>query len=260
MLRDAVQRELAAEARNIDLAQTRRLAEEAAECVDRHMGLTPSYADKFDLLSAALKEVDPSLDGLYCEFGVFEGRTLNFIASQTQSPVHGFDSFEGLPEDWRTGVMRGAFKTGKLPAVRDNVRLHPGWFSETVPEFARAHPAPLAFVHIDADLYSSTKTIFDVLGPQIVAGTVIQFDEFFNYPGWQQGEYRAFAEFCAARQLQVRYIGYTHANSPAQVAVKVTHVKDHVIRAATPLLREEHFTIRDDLAGKSSGGVTSLEM
>ena len=220
----AVRQELHAQARSIELARARRLADEAADFVEDHMGYARGYASKYDLLTAALAEVNPALAGLYCEFGVFEGRTINFIASKIDREVHGFDSFEGLPEDWRPGVMRGTFKTGKLPGVRRNVRIHPGWFNDSLPSFAREYPGAIAFAHIDADLYSSTKTIFDVLGDRIVPGTVIQFDEFFNYPGWKQGEYLAFTEFCEARQMSVRYIGYVMANSPGQIALCVLSV------------------------------------
>jgi hypothetical protein len=74
-------------------------------------------------------------------------------------------------------------------------------------------------MHLDADVYSSTKSVFDILGDRIVEGTVIQFDEFFNYPGWKNGEYRAFKEFCEASGVEVRYIGYCPRDE--QVAVKV---------------------------------------
>jgi hypothetical protein len=75
----------------------------------------------------------------------------------------------------------------------------------------------MAFMHMDADLYSSTKTVFDTLADRIVPGTVIVFDEFFNYPGWKRGESKAFAEMVAARGLKFEYLGY----ADQQVAVKV---------------------------------------
>ena len=223
---ETVRRELEVAARNVHAARARRLADEAAEYVETHMGYATAFRTKYELLKTALDAVNPALNGLYCEFGVYQGRSINFIAERVQTQVHGFDSFEGLPEDWRPGVMRGAFKTGKLPPVRSNVKLHVGWFQDTIPAFAREHAGPLAFVHVDADLYSSTKTIFDVLGSRIVPGTIIQFDEFFNFPGWKQGEYLAFKEFCDARRVAVRYIGYTMIHAPAQVALAVVSIGD----------------------------------
>ena len=42
----------------------------------------------------------------------------------------------------------------------------------------------------DLGFYSSTKTILDLLAPSLAIGTVIMFDEYFNYPGWEQHEFR----------------------------------------------------------------------
>jgi hypothetical protein len=70
-----------------------------------------------------------------------------------------------------------------------------------------ANPSPVSFLHIDCDLYSSTKTVLHYLGNRIRSGTVIVFDEYFNYVGWRNHEYKAFAEFIAASGLSYRYIG-----------------------------------------------------
>jgi Macrocin-O-methyltransferase (TylF) len=207
----------------IDVARQRWAAYESALYVDEHMGAARSLPDKFKLLEASLKEVDPSLGGLYCEFGVYKGTTINFIASVVKEEVHGFDSFEGLPEDWWGGFEKGTFKVQELPAVRDNVRLHKGWFSDSLPSFRKQYKEPMGFMHMDADLYSSTKDVFELLADRIIAGTVIQFDEFFNYPGWQNGEYRAFREFCEFRHVEFKYIGYCGADE--QVAVKILKIE-----------------------------------
>lgn len=210
------------QARDIDLARANRAADESAAFVDENMPLADSYSGRNDLLRASLQHVEPSMNGLYCEFGVASGATINFIASLVSREVHGFDSFEGLPEDWRAGFLRGAFARSEMPKVAANVTLHKGWFDETLPEFVTQYPQPLAFAHLDADLYSSTKTVLDILGPKIVVGTVLQFDEFFNYPGWKQGEYKAFDAFCAERNVGVEYIGYT--GNREQVAVKIIEI------------------------------------
>lgn len=194
-------------------------AEEAANYVKKHMPPNACYDTHFGLLQAALAEV--RIDGLYLEFGVASGRSINFIARQVRQTVHGFDSFHGLPEDWIAGEGKGAFdRHGKPPEVRENVQLHSGWFEQTLPEFVAAHPDPIAFMNIDCDLYSSTKAIFDALGDRVITGTVIRFGEYFNYPGWQQHEYRAFQEFVAKRRLAYRYLGYTRRNYSVAVVIE----------------------------------------
>jgi hypothetical protein len=202
--------------RDIELARQRKAVADSADFVDRNMPMARSYPDKFSLLEAALREV--TVQGLYCEFGVFKGETINFISSKTEREVHGFDSFEGLPEDWRPGFPKGAFKT-TLPTVRSNVRLHQGWFENSIPPFKKDNPGPVAFLHIDADLYSSAKTVLELLSDRIKPGTIVQFDEFFNFPAWKAGEYRAFSEFCTAANLEAEYIGFTRSDE--QVAAKM---------------------------------------
>lgn len=162
-----------------------------------------------DLLELALNAV--KVDGFYAEFGVHSGRTISFIAERTAGLVYGFDSFEGLPEDWISSYSKGAFDRGGEPPALSNERIHlrKGWFSETVPAFASEVAAPAAFLHVDSDLYSSAKTVFDAIGDRIVSGTVIVFDEFFNYAGWEQHEAKAFGEFCDASALSVKYLGFT---------------------------------------------------
>jgi len=196
--------------------------EQTALFVMEHMPKVPAFSDKFALLDHSLESIDSRLDGLYCEFGVYKGKTINHIASRTNHTIHGFDSFEGLPETWRTGLPKGAFKMSGLPEVRENVKLHKGWFSDSLPVWAEQHPGPMAFMHLDADLYSSTKTVFDVLGDRVVPGTVIQFDEYFNYPGWQEGEYKAFREFVESRGVEFEYLGY--CDQTYQVSVRILRV------------------------------------
>ena len=205
---------------NIHRAMQRRALEDTSVFVEEHLYLTPHFRNKFDLLAAALRAVQTP-DGLYCEFGVHSGATINFIAERAAGrTVFGFDSFQGLPEDWRPGVEKGHFAMAELPKVRPNVRLIKGWFNESLPGFLREHPGVASFIHVDCDLYSSTRTIFDLMGDRIVPGTVLNFDEFFNYPGWRRGEYLAFQELLAGRGLEFEYVGYVMNNE--QVAVRIT--------------------------------------
>ncbi|MCC6588520.1 MAG: class I SAM-dependent methyltransferase [Bryobacterales bacterium] len=209
-------------ASDMRVAMARIVAEDSARFVLREMPMAAPYDDKFALFNVALDRVDPKLNGLYCEFGVYTGGTINYIASRTSSVVHGFDSFEGLPEAWRAGFATGAFAIRNLPGVRPNVRLYKGWFKDTLPVFKKDHPEPLAFGHLDADLYVSTRDVFEALGDRIVAGTILQFDEYVNYPGWQEGEKKAFEEFCAKRHAEVEFFGYVPTSQ--QVAVKIKKI------------------------------------
>ncbi len=206
------------EFRDLDLAADRIAAGSSAAFLIENAPLAVGRDSKFLLLNEAMKSV--SFEGLICEFGVYSGETINHIASLTSSIVHGFDSFEGLPESWRQGVEKGAFCLGQLPAVRQNVVLHKGLFSESLPPFLESHPGNAAFLHIDCDLYSSARCVFDLLSDRIVPGTVIQFDELLNYPGWQRGEMKAFREFCTETNCEVEWLGYVKRDEQVLVRVK----------------------------------------
>ena len=149
--------------------------------------------------------------GLLLEFGVFSGNTINYFSTKTAGPVYGFDSFEGLPESWgRTDMNfdKGAFNlNGNLPRVNPNVTLIKGWFNETLPKFLKENQGPITFLHIDCDLYSSTKTIFDLVKGRIAHGCVIVFDELLNYPGWLDHEWKAWWELVDATGLKYEWIG-----------------------------------------------------
>jgi hypothetical protein len=163
-----------------------------------------------------------TIEGLTMEFGVFDGATLARIAALTPGVVHGFDSFEGLPEDWTHFQKKGRFSlAGELPALdAPNIRLHKGWFEDSLPRFLAAHAGPARFIHVDCDLYSSTKTVLTLLRDRIVPGTVIVFDEYLNYPGWEQHEYKAFAEFLAATGMSYRYLGFASSHSSVSVVME----------------------------------------
>jgi hypothetical protein len=176
--------------------------------------------DRFDLLTYALSKA-PS-QGLICEFGVEKGASLRHLAALTPRTIHGFDSFEGLPGDWSgTKEAKGAFDLkGRLPKHPANATLHIGWFDKTLPPFLAAHPENIALLHVDCDIYSSTSTIFEALTPRIGPGTVIVFDEYFNYPGWRNHEYKAFQEFIATTSLAYSYLGFSAEKGHVAVVIK----------------------------------------
>jgi len=161
--------------------------------------------------------------GHFLEFGVYRGGTISYIARMRPDvTIHGFDSFEGLSHEWKGYTLdKGAFALGgRLPRVPRNVQLYKGWFDNTLPKWIIAIQGPVSFVHIDCDLYSSTKTVFEHLAPRIVGGTVIAFDEYFGYPNWKQHEIKAFKELVADRGLSYEYLAY----AKTQVALKISHV------------------------------------
>ncbi|MAH84082.1 MAG: hypothetical protein CBB68_07025 [Rhodospirillaceae bacterium TMED8] len=150
--------------------------------------------------------------GSILEFGVAGGDSIRYIASKTHRTVHGFDSFRGLPEDWPgRHELRGHYSTeGHVPSVPSNVVLHEGWFEQTLPLFLEANPDPAAMIHVDCDLYSATKTLLEALSDRLTKNTIIVFDEYFNFVGWRNHEFRAFQEFITDKHLNYRYLAWSY--------------------------------------------------
>jgi len=190
----------------------------SVDYIDRRMPEALGFDTQLELLDYALSQT--ATEGHYLEFGVFSGGTIRHIARRKPTvTIHGFDSFEGLPEAWGGfNLGRRAFsREGKLPRVPGNVVLHKGWFSETIPPWSEDADGPIAFLHIDCDLYSSTVDILNGLADRLRPGTVIVFDEYFNYPGWEQHEFKAWREFVTARGIDYEYLGYARQ----QVMVRI---------------------------------------
>jgi hypothetical protein len=193
---------------------------DSANFARQHFAQARVLRDRWEIIDFAL--VQTRVPGLFLECGVFRGESLNYIARRNKDrTIHGFDSFEGLPEDWRPGYGRGTFKIASPHelAFERNVKIHRGWFSETVNRFAQTCPENVAFLHIDCDLYSSTVDILTLLGSRITRGTIILFDEYYNHPGWREHEHKAFVEFVEKSAQEFRYIAYNSASE--QVAVEM---------------------------------------
>ncbi len=160
-----------------------------------------------EFLTYAVENI--TVEGNILEFGVFTGYSINYMSSKKEEmKFYGFDSFEGLPEVWEGYHSFDFNMNGNMPEVNTNVTLIKGWFDQTLPVYTKEHNENIALLHVDCDLYSSTKTIFEHLSPYIVKDTLIIFDEFFNYPNYQEHEMKAFFEFSKEHNVQYEYLAY----------------------------------------------------
>lgn len=210
---------------DIDFTARRLASESSARFVIDHMRTAENFKTDYDLHAWAATQVDPDLlsQGMILEFGVASGRTLNHFGRLfPNKTVYGFDGFEGLPETWDWRFRAGHFQQ-QLPRVRDNCELVVGWFDKTLPSFVKEHTGSVAFLHIDCDLYSSTCTVLNLLKKHIRPGTIIVFDEYFNFPGWEQDEHRAWQEFVKDNQVKYSYLGFVSRHQ--QVCVRVDQIR-----------------------------------
>ena len=167
--------------------------------------------------------------GLVMEFGVFKGDSINQFAgllSSNNDPrtVFGFDSFEGLSENW-TGysLLRSRFdRGGRMPKVRNNVRLIKGWVNETYADFLDSeianHDGQIAFIFLDMDTYTPTKYVLEKSLPYLREGSVVAFDELLGYTGWRENEFKAMME-TVDKQFEYEYICFSEHRTRGYVSM-----------------------------------------
>ena len=132
----------------------------------------------------------------FYEFGVWMGDSFKYIVPSF-SGGFGFDSFQGLPEDWGV-VPRGTYSSrGRVPDI-ENAKFIVGEFAATLPEFFESEQPMAGLMNFDADLYSSTITALSNARPVIDRQTTLVFDEFIVNNNWEQDEFKALNEFCQA--------------------------------------------------------------
>lgn len=151
------------------------------------------FKNKDKMMAWCCKKINNSTNAAI-EFGVCSGHSLKNIRKNYDGPVYGFDSFNGLPEFWREGFEQGHFKTSLIPEI-EGATIIVGLFQETLDKFLEKLKTKISLVHFDADLYSSTIYCLNAITPHLLDGCIFIFDEYHNYPGWEQHEFKAFSEW-----------------------------------------------------------------
>ena len=159
------------------------------------------------LIRKTIASLVKDVPGIVVEFGVYKGKSISHFAKLMPSTtIYGFDSFDGFPDDGRTDWNKN-FAVDHIPDCPKNVTLLPGMFAETLPAFVDSmdKTTQIKLLHIDCDLYSSTKTVFDHLGEHIRIGDIILFDELLFYNRFLQNELLAFFGFLSEYNLDFEW-------------------------------------------------------
>ena len=159
----------------------------------------------------------------YYEFGTGEGNSLKTYikalkdyCKESSNPlekynIFAFDSFEGLPkyknkEDynpaWRKGQFYGsaAMIDGMVKKLRFTGRFQKikGYYENSLTKKLQKSLAkyPPSIVNIDVDYFTSAKLALEFLEPLLQDGTMLYFDDIYEYLGNQnKGELKAIREF-----------------------------------------------------------------
>jgi hypothetical protein len=169
---------------------------------------TVDHHNRFKLYDFVLKT--EKLEGAihYLEFGVREGSTFKWWVENnknTASRFDGFDTFEGLPEQWNNYKAGDMSVGGKFPAIEDSrLAFHKGLFQDTLWPFLKTVAnTQRKVIHIDSDLYTSALYVLTSLAPLLKKGDLIIFDEF----GVPQHEFLVYDEFVRSFRINLRMLG-----------------------------------------------------
>jgi hypothetical protein len=180
-------------------------------------------SDKNSLLEYAIKkslQLDLEQSRTYLEFGVWTGESINFLSKFLQkNSIYGFDSFEGLREDWKGyHLTSGAFDlNSQVPKLKKNIIPVVGWIQDTLPSFLSEKKPKINFMHIDTDTYETAKFILENTKKYLSKNSIIVFDELYNFPGWDVGEYKALTETFAANEY--KFIGFALKGEQAVIQI-----------------------------------------
>ena len=162
--------------------------------------LFEAVSDKYELDKKEL---------LYLEFGVASGSSFFWWMKKNINPdsaFRGFDTFEGLPEDWG-GYKKGAMAFDQKEVMDGRAEFIRGIFQESLHPFIESNKVLLQnkskIIHLDADLFSSTIFVLSQLYPYLKKGDIIFFDEF----NVANHEFLAFKIFTESFYVKLEPIG-----------------------------------------------------
>jgi O-methyltransferase len=167
----------------------------------------PEFKERIDLYRHVAAITEGPID--YLEFGVWRGEATDAwrnLNTHSDSRFVGFDTFEGLPEDWEKNHPKGTFSTGGVVPKIDDTRVSfvKGLFQDTLREFLNTTPLQNRLVvNVDCDLYSATLFVLGTLDKFFQRGTVIIFDDFYS----MNHETKAFIDYDKSFGRKWRAVG-----------------------------------------------------
>ena len=173
-----------------------------------------------DLYFTVMQLRQRKVPGDFVEFGVWRGEAFRYLI-KTFKKGYGFDTFEGLPEDWHHEKAGTYSSDGNIPKINGG-KFIVGKFEDTLPGFFAEERPMASIINFDADLYSSTICALNFCKPIIDQHTILIFDEFIINKNWEEDEYKALEEFCADNQYTYEVLAVSFFTK--QVAVKVIRV------------------------------------
>ena len=135
------------------------------------------------------------IPGDVAEVGTYAGGSAKLICeTEKEKPIHLFDTFEGIPntEEGHSGQYYASLKDVRSYLSQyKNATLYPGIFPETGDA---VQDRTFSFVHLDVDIYESTKNSLEFFYPRMSRGGIIMSHDYMDL---RWGAREAIDEFMA---------------------------------------------------------------
>ena len=173
------------------------------------------FFNRWNFFDAIVAQTDKSRP--FYEFGVWNGISFKHLI-KTFKKGFGFDTFEGIPEDWHDKPSGSYSSFGSVPKIKGGEFIV-GKFENTLPKFFSQKRPMASLINFDADLYSSTLCALNYSNNVIDEKSILIFDEFLINDNWEKDEYKALNEFCDNLSISYEVVAVSFLTS--QVAVKL---------------------------------------
>jgi hypothetical protein len=184
------------------------------------MGIFSTVQDLHSWLAGSV--LRDAKNGYFLEFGYYMGASASRLAPALEGRsecniYYAFDSFFGLRNEWnKSNGFIGSFDlAGMPPDPPEGVELIVGWVEDTLEPWLQSHKGPVAFAHLDMDVYPPTRYVLETIRDRLTTGSILLFDEFHGYHGWREHEFRAFNEVFGPGTFKFLALG------PHQVVISI---------------------------------------
>lgn len=167
-----------------------------------HVELSEAWSAQFYYFQQLFDKIK-NIPGDVVECGVGQGISFHMLAvliknyDRQKSALLGLDSFEGwpapstyddsprhpqegewaVPEEQVVSYLLRSTARNLLPDL--NMWLVKGFLKDSLPNWPQN---PIAFIHLDVDLYEGYRDGLDYLSPYVVKGGIIALDEYKEFP------------------------------------------------------------------------------
>jgi len=206
---------------NIDRVLRKRSLERTAIYVEENMKNAIGLKNRIEIIKF-LKEISNDKNNkLHLGFALYDAKMINTILKKIEPNIlYCFENVKGLEEDWKD-YKKGNLKNNfSMKFERKNVKLVIGDYKENIKKLLNENKQKCELVYLDCNTYNITKEVLNVLKERIVKDTILFIYDYFNYLGWEEGQFKAFQEFVKENNIKYKYLAYEKYGYTVAIKIK----------------------------------------